>query len=154
MKPSGPPCGDGFVQRAEAHWKVRGGHLTYVRRLICEEVERRGLDFNANSLWQEIRRKDPGVSLASVYRTMAGLVAAGLVRELPSRGEQRVFVRAEVNDPAVHAGVVCVACGMEISLDGGGLVARRQEHQARELGFAPESITVRIHGRCPKCLPH
>jgi Fe2+ or Zn2+ uptake regulation protein len=140
------------VQQAEAHWKIHGGRLTHVRRLICEAVERVSGDFSAIWLWEEIRRKDPGVSLASVYRTMAGLQAAGLVKELPSRGEQRVFVRAGTEEPAVHAGVVCANCGMALPLDGGGLNARRQEQQARELGFAPESIALQIQGRCPKCL--
>lgn len=152
MSLSDVPDARDFVQRAEAHWKHRGGHLTFVRKLICEEIESQNQDFTATQLWTGVQRRDPVVSLASVYRTLSGLAMAGLVKELPTSGGQRMFVRVVSDDPEICAAVVCMKCGASFPLDGAGLIARRQEEQARTMGFLPESLILQVNARCAGCL--
>lgn len=63
-----------FTERAAEFWRRRGGRPTYVRKLICEHVARQKSPFTADHLWSEASRSDSGISIASVYRTLADLV--------------------------------------------------------------------------------
>ncbi len=141
---SPPACG--FTDQAAGFWRGRGGHLTFVRRVICDCTARREAAFTADDLWTECRKIDHGISIASVYRTLVDLVQAGLVREIPRPNEQRLFVRADA--AAADKGyLICKNCDRVIPLEDDCL-ALREGAAIRGLGFQTGGMRLLIEANC------
>jgi Fur family ferric uptake transcriptional regulator len=138
--------GNDFTDQARDFWQFRGGRLTYVRRLICERTALSETPFTADDLWSETRRTDQGISIASVYRTLADLVEAGLLREIPRPGEQRMFVRTGSGSQA-KGHLICKDCKRVIPLDDDCL-ALREGAAVKTLGFHASGMNLRIEAHC------
>jgi Fur family ferric uptake transcriptional regulator len=145
---SGEPTGpaNGFTARANDFWRDRGGRMTVVREMVCGAVVARPTAFVAEELWQEVRRKDPGISMASIYRTLTDLVEAGLLREIRGSRDQRSFVKAD--SPAATSGhLICKDCHRIVPLDDGCL-ALREGAMIRGLGFDTAGMHLQIEAEC------
>lgn len=120
--------------------------MTVVREMICQAVDVRATAFIAEELWQDVRRKDPGISMASVYRTLTDLIEAGLLREIHGPRDQRSFVKSD--SPAASSGhLICRDCHRIIPLDDGCL-ALREGAMIRGLGFNTAGMHLQIEAEC------
>lgn len=138
--------GDEFIARADGFWRDRGGRMTVVREMICRELGERSSAFTADELWQEVRKKDPGISMASIYRTLTDLVEAGLLREIRGPRDQRSFVKSD--SPAATSGhLICKDCHRIVPLDDGCLVLR-EGAMIRGLGFDTAGMHLQIEAEC------
>ncbi len=135
-----------LVARAEAYWRERGSRMTYVRRLVCEEAFARRETFAAARLLDAVRRRDRAVSFASLYRTLADLAAAGLIRSVSGPGDTRLHTVAE-QEAAAHAYLICTDCAQVIPLDDPCL-AMRGGPAVRQRGFQAKAMTLRIEASC------
>jgi Fur family ferric uptake transcriptional regulator len=96
-------------------------------------------------VFDRARRREPGLGLATVYRTIELLAQAGSVRALAVEGKPR-YVRCH---PGHHHHLVCVACGAVEETD--LCAAPPAAELARRYGFAAESHEVDFYGRCARC---
>lgn len=96
-------------------------------------------------VFDRARRREPGLGLATVYRTIELLARAGSVRPLAVEGKPR-YVRCHAGH---HHHLVCVSCGAVEETD--LCAAPPAAELARRYGFAAESHEVDFYGRCARC---
>lgn len=102
----------------------------------------------AADLFQRVRQVHPGIGAATVYRTLALLVTAGLAREL-SLGDGG-SARYDGN-VARHDHLVCDRCGRAVDIDRPVPAALVSSVAARS-GFLVTGYDLRFRGLCPQCL--
>jgi Fur family ferric uptake transcriptional regulator len=139
------PAGD-FTAKANGFWQERGGRMTVVREIICQSIATRGSAFVAEEMWQEVRKYDPGISITSVYRTVADLVEAGLLHEIRGPREQRSFVKS-TSAEASTGHLICKDCRRIIPL-ADGCLALREGAMIRGLGFHTDGMHLQIEAAC------
>jgi len=86
--------------------KRKGVRLTPQRRVIIEILEHNVDHPTAEDIYDQVTKKLPGVSLATVYNTLDMLVKKGEVRKL-DLGERKSRFDPRV-DPHVH--FICISC--------------------------------------------
>jgi Fur family peroxide stress response transcriptional regulator len=105
---------------------------------------------NADEVFQNVRAEVPGISLATVYKSLETLVKCGLATKLTySDGSARYDARM---DPHHHAR--CVSCGRVMDIPG----HLREENLlglTRGLdGFSVLGYRLEMTGFCGACSPH
>ena len=98
-------------------------------------------------LHQEVVQTDPGVNVATVFRTLKLLCRAGLAVE---RRFAHSLTRYEVAPSRPHHHLVCTQCGHIEEFEHGGL-ERIQTEVARRAGFALAEGRVELYGACRQC---
>lgn len=118
------------------------------RRRAVLDVLRASEDHpSAADVYERVRRTTAGIGAATVYRTLALLVATGQAREL-SLGDGNTS-RYDGNTNR-HDHLVCYRCHRAVDIDvpvPDGLVP----HLADRTGFAIISYDLQFHGLCPTC---
>lgn len=104
--------------------------------------------FTADQLLAASKKKDPRVSRATVYRTLAVLEAAGFVEGLDAGDGGRRF--EHVLGHAHHDHMVCTKCGAIVEFHDAEIEAR-QDLAAQKHGFVIERHSLRLYGRCRRC---
>ncbi len=101
-------------------------------------------------MFQEVRGQIPGISLATVYKSLETLVNCGLAAKLTySDGSARYDARM---DPHHHAR--CISCGRVMDVAGHRL-AEELESLSRGLdGFSVLGYRLELTGFCGDCSPH
>lgn len=121
--------------------------VTPQRSYIWRTLTERGGHFTAEEVWDEVKRKLPGIELSTVYRALETLREAGLVSDSRLPEGPRVFEA----HPSLHPHMVCESCG-EIS--------HPEPEAARRLfgalsdeagGFEIHELHVVARGVCAKC---
>ena len=137
-----------LARRFESRLRAGGLRVTVERRAILEHAVSHLGHFDAEELLASLRRSGSRVSRATVYRTLARLVEAGLVRKHPL-DDGRAFYEPAF-DRAHHEHLVCVRCGeiLEFVQDE---IERLQEEICREHRFLPVSHSLQIYGTCERC---
>jgi len=104
---------------------------------------------NADEVFQEVRGDVPGISLATVYKSLETLVSCGLAAKLTySDGSARYDART---DPHHHAR--CVVCGRVMDVPG-SFSEEEMLALGRELqGFSVTGYRLELTGFCGRCEP-
>jgi Fur family ferric uptake transcriptional regulator len=105
---------DDLSQRLEEGLRASGRRLTKQRRAIVQALAEGGGHLDAGALYDRVRARDPSVSLATVYRSLAVLVEIGLVRE-HRLGEDHSHYEMIAGTPHYH--FTCLHCGRVIEFD-------------------------------------
>lgn len=122
--------------------------LTAQRMLILEVFLDRGEHMTAEELYEEVKKLDPAVGQATVYRTMKLLCDSGVARELrfddgvnryePSYGQEH------------HDHLICEKCGKFLEVVD-ERIERLQEELADKHGFTLTGHRMYLYGLCPDC---
>jgi Fur family peroxide stress response transcriptional regulator len=134
---------DGFM----AVSRRSGVKLTHQRLEIFREVAASVNHPDADTVFHEVRRRIPTVSLDTVYRTLRLLNDLGLIRTL---GPHRESVRFDAN-LRHHHHYVCVQCGMARDFESAELNALRIPEAVRRLGSIA-GTHVEVRGVCESCM--
>lgn len=99
----------------------------------------------AETLWETVRARMPGVSLSTVYDTLHELESLGLIQYVPNDDAVRI-------DPDVspHAHLTCAACGKVADIPDEGATETAREAASR-LGHKVERVSVILDGICSSC---
>jgi Fur family ferric uptake transcriptional regulator len=103
---------------------------------------------SADDVWFALRTRGASVSRATVYRTLAHLSAAGLVREVPLGAGHAHFELAREGDHHEH--LICDRCGAVVEVH----EPRVEDSLLRVCtaqGFVPSTHTVEVRGLCARC---
>lgn len=126
----------------------RGLKLTSSRREILNMVFGMHEHFNAEELYDKLRAKAKGISLATVYRTIPLLVESGLVQQaVRDSGRERY---EHIFGHPRHIHWLCRNCGTLLESDLTSIFPE-VEKQAQGLKFKAENITISVKGLCWKC---
>ena len=115
------------------------------RRAVLDAIRDSAGAWTALDVFDRARRREPGLGLATVYRTIELLARDGSVRPLTGEGRAR-YVRCH---PGHHHHLVCVACGAVEDTE--LCAAPPADELARRHGFAAETHEVDFYGRCARC---
>lgn len=122
-----------------------GVRLTSQRRTLLGLVSGWSGGFTVAELHERARAVDPGLGLATTYRTVELLRASGSIHPLLGEGEH-VYVRC---GPDHHHHLVCTSCGgvQETEL----CAAPAPEELRRLHGFRSTGHELDIYGICERC---
>jgi len=99
-----------------------------------------------NDLYDVVRKKNPKIGLATVYRAMRVICDCGLAREVDFGDGLRRFEHKYPH----HHHLVCIKCGRIIEV-ANPEIERLQKKLARQRNFTPTRDTMKIFGICSKC---
>jgi len=128
--------------------KDRGLKSTGQRDDIARVFFGLGQHISAERLYAEVKKINPHVGYATIYRTLRLLKECELVTERHFDDGQ---ARYEVVSDKHHDHFICERCGKIIEFENEGL-ERLQETVARELKVMPARHKIELYGICPDCL--
>jgi Fur family transcriptional regulator, ferric uptake regulator len=137
-----------LVPGYERRLREAGKRITPQRQLVLSVLA--GVDghLDAQEIYERGRRRDPRLSLSTVYRTISALKETGAVRELHLEGEQHHY---ELDKKKEHSHLVCVACGRVIEVDS-NVFEKAAAAASKDHGFQVTSAQVELSGFCAACL--
>lgn len=122
--------------------RERGVKLTGPRRLVLDVVEASTDHPCTHEIHRRVVGQDRRIGMATVYRTLNKLVAAGIVTRHVFRDGK---ARYERSGKAPHPHLIDVATGKIIEVDDEGL-ARLVEEEARRMGFRLVDYRLKLFG--------
>jgi Fur family ferric uptake transcriptional regulator len=124
-----------------------GERVTRQRLLVANALAASGRRLTAEQLYRSLRRHEPGIGRATVFRTLETLVEAGVARRLELDGHVYAYVACL---PAHHHHIACTRCGRVEEIDE-AYVAPITERLASEMGFEIDDARLDFYGRCATC---
>jgi Fur family peroxide stress response transcriptional regulator len=136
-----------MTDRFEREIRRAGVKLTPQRLAIFREVARTGDHPDIVTIFGNVRKTMPTVSLDTVYRTLGLFMKRGLVTTVRPLHER---VRFDANTD-LHHHFVCTRCGATLDLENGDFDGLPLPRRAAALGRV-ESRRVELRGVCAACL--
>lgn len=118
---------------------------TRQRRAIREVFLEAGRPLSPQEVLDLAKKKVPSLGLATVYRTLKGLLEEGFLTPVALPGEPPRYEPAGRDH---HHHFLCRLCGRVYELLGCDLPS-----QHLPPGFQAEGHEVTVYGRCPECAP-
>ncbi len=119
------------------------------RERIAETFLAMGGHVSVDELVARVRRVDPRISVATVYRTMKLLADCGVAVQRQFGGDGQTRYEAATGRPH-HDHLICTTCG-EIVEFANERIESLQEIVAKRHGFEVESHRLELYGRCARC---
>jgi Fur family peroxide stress response transcriptional regulator len=124
----------------------KGYRATPQRLAICDALRKAGSHPTVAEIHEYVKRKDPTISLATVYNTLELFTQIGLAREICFRDQPTRY------DPSVdsHINLLCINCGRieDIDFDEFEKILPKIE---RESGFEVLGQRFEMYGHCSDC---
>lgn len=124
-----------------------GERVTRQRLLVANALAAEGRQLTADQLYERLRRQQPGIGRATVFRTLETLVEAGVARRLELEGHVYGYVACL---PEHHHHLACTICGRVEEIDE-AYVQPIAARVAREMGFEIDDARLDFYGRCATC---
>jgi Fe2+ or Zn2+ uptake regulation protein len=124
-----------------------GMRLTSQRCLIMEVLEANDEHLEADAIYDRAKVRDPNISLATVYRTLAVLKEMGLVEE-HRLGEEHGHYESVRHEPHYH--FTCLGCGKVIEFST-PLVAQIEQELIEQEGVCVIGTRLHMSGYCAQC---
>ena len=132
---------------APARLAAAGERVTRQRVLVADHLAAAGRQLTADELFRAIRRVEPTIGRATVFRTVERLVDAGVARRLELDGHVYAYVACR---PAHHHHLSCTRCGRVEDIDE-AYVRPIADRLADDLGFELDDARLDFYGRCARC---
>ncbi len=125
--------------------KVR--FTTAHRQLLLDILHEAKRHLDAKELFQEAAKREPHISLATVYRNLHLFEDLGLVDETRL---DRAHCYYEIKRSSEHYHLVCTTCGKVTEFESPA-VSQLVDEVQRNSGFAVTRAVLRLEGYCPEC---
>ena len=135
------------LEKTRQTLNVTGLRVTNQRALIMEILRQGDGHLDADEVYQRARKKQPRLSLSTVYRTLQALKKVGLVEEVHI-GETRHYY--EIKPTAEHHHLVCLECGRVVEFHY-PLARLVKINITAAKDFEIIGSEVRMTGYCPAC---
>ena len=126
--------------------RAKGHRATPQRLAVYDALCNAGSHPTVSEIYERAKKRDPTISLATVYKSLQLFLEIGLAREM---GYRNVSTRYD-HEMAVHLNLVCSKCGRieDCSLEEfedtlSQVIART--------GFLVREHRLDIHGLCSRC---
>ena len=137
------------AEKFREYLATRGLRMTRERSIIVEEVFDSHEHFDADQLVERLtRRSERRVSRSTVYRALAQLVDAGMLRRV-ARQEDRDVYEHDYGYPQ-HDHLICRKCG-SLTEFRNTQIRDMLEQVASEHGFRMDSHRLEVTGICNDC---
>jgi Fur family ferric uptake transcriptional regulator len=128
--------------------KEQGLKATSQREDIAQVFFSVGRHISVEELYNEVRRVNPRVGYATVYRTMKLLKECGLAAERHFADGQARFENVE--EERHHDHIICERCGRIVEFVHPQM-EQLQEKVAQRFGFVATTHKMEIYGICQEC---
>ena len=125
-----------------------GGKRSTKRDRILSIFVRQQGHLSADDLCDLVRREDPGIGRATVYRTLQWMVGAGVARKVDF-GDGRSRFEPAYRHPR-HFHLICTTCHRSLEFLSSDVESLLEEI-AGARGFAPAQTVVQVSGICDDC---
>jgi len=138
----------GPVERFEEFLSERGLRMTRQRSLIVDAFLRSGSHLSSEDLYNLVKKKDPSIGQATVYRTLRLLSESGVAREVDFGDGMARYEHGFGREHHDH--LICERCRRSVEvLD--PRIEELQERLARKHGFRIKGHKLDIFGVCREC---
>ena len=124
----------------------KGLRKTVQRDAIIEAAFSTTEHYTADDLLGMVKKTEPSVSRATVYRTLPLLTESGLVREMDF-GKDYKFYDPNYAEHPNHSHIICQDCDKIVEFDS-EKIERLESEISHKLGFEVKSQRLQITGRC------
>jgi Fur family ferric uptake transcriptional regulator len=139
---------EGLQDQLNAYMERKGLRSTAQRRLVSDVFFRARGHLSIDDMLALVRKRDPKVGYATVYRTLKLLVQCGLANE---RQFEDTVTRFEVaHHDSHHDHLICLGCKRIVEFED-RQIERLQETVAERFGFELVSHKHELYGLCEKC---
>jgi Fur family ferric uptake transcriptional regulator len=125
-----------------------GLRSTAQRRLVTETFFKSDGHLSIEDLWAKVRRRDPRVGYATVYRTLKLLRDSGIASE--RRFGDGVSRYEVAHEDEHHDHLICTDCGKIVEFEDHEIEAL-QDALARRHGFRLTRHRHELYGTCSDC---
>ena len=136
-------------ERWRAYVQDRRLNVTAQREAIVEQFLRTRDHVSIDELLTKVRKRNPRVGYATVYRTLKLLKECGLAAERHFDDGQARYEPTE-ETAQHHDHIICERCGKIVEFNSEEL-ERQQERIARFLGFVVSRHRMELYGICSDC---
>lgn len=119
------------------------------RDLIFENIVQTSNHFTVDQIYQQMLAIDPGIGIATVYRTIRLLVDCGILME-HTFGEKRGFFEVIATEHQHHDHLICTHCGRIFEFHS-PTIEMDQQRVAQQYQFKIENHKLEIYGICQQC---
>jgi Fur family ferric uptake transcriptional regulator len=138
-----------FSEQATEAIHKAGGRMTEPRQIIIDLLEHATEQLDVETMYQRVRERDSSISIATVYRTLNVLEAAGLVQQrYRSRDHERRYYEMASSETSYH--FTCRVCRKVIPFKS-NLVQELKLRLSEELGLTMLNACICLDGICPDC---
>jgi Fur family ferric uptake transcriptional regulator len=138
-------CGE----RLAGELRNKGFRVTAQRTILLETIAHQGGHLSVQDVFQEARKRLPGLNLATVYRTVDSLREAGLIDWYAPGSEPMKFALRDQSNP--HGHLICLQCGAVSDLDL-SLVETFAKDVYKQTTFRIEVNHLTLSGLCEQCV--
>jgi Fur family ferric uptake transcriptional regulator len=124
-----------------------GERVTRQRLLVADALASHGRRITAQGLYDRLRRVDPRIGRATVFRTLEALVTAGVARRLEQDGHVYGYVACR---PDHHHHLACDRCGRVEEIEE-SYITPVADRVAADLGFEIDDARLDFYGLCAIC---
>jgi Fur family ferric uptake transcriptional regulator len=136
------------IDKFAKYLKKNNLRFTKTRRIVAESILKINKHFNAELLYEEIKKRDKSVSLATVYRTMPLLIKAGLSKQ-SFRCSSKDNYETTYNEEK-HLHMICRICHKIIEVNSEICMKKLQE-MAADNDFTLKNVNITLNGICGDC---
>ena len=126
----------------------KGLKYTHERKLIFDEVAHFRSHFDADSLYDYLKKKGLRISRDTVYRTLPLLLESHVIQKSAGSGKREFFER--IGRKGHHDHMICVNCGKIIEFQCEE-IEKLQDKVAADYGFKLTFHDHRLFGSCGEC---
>jgi Fur family ferric uptake transcriptional regulator len=142
------PATDDRFARFKEHLRRQRLKSTAQRDTIAHVFFASQRHISVEELYNEVRRQNPRVGYATVYRTMKLLTECGLAVERHFRDGAARYESAQKRH---HDHMICESCGKIVEFEEERIEAL-QDQIAKRLGFRITGHKMELYGLCRDCL--
>jgi Fur family ferric uptake transcriptional regulator len=122
--------------------------LTSQRKVILDAFLKTEKHVSADDLYDMIKRRNPEIGHATVFRTLKLLREAGIAMEV-DLGDKKARYEHKYGHKH-HDHLICVRCGSFIEVMD-EMIEKQQKKLCKKVGFLPQWHKMEIYGVCRKC---
>ncbi len=141
-----------FINGGTVNWEERlsrsGWRITMPRRIVMRVLQQAGRPLSPQEIHARGRRLYRSLGLVSVYRALAVLEQAGLVRRVHREDRCDGYILAS---PGHHHVLLCRRCGRAVEFPGAEDLSGLIAHVERRTGFRVEDHLLQLVGLCLPC---
>lgn len=142
-----PRDADQMKQTFAAYVRDNGLKATRQRDRIVDVFLRSRGHLSIDDLLEKVRRADPRISAATVYRTVKLLEEAGVADKRHFEGRSTRYERSSADH---HDHLICMQCGRIDEFEN-DRIETLQDQVAASFGYEVVSHRHEIYGLCPDC---
>ncbi len=146
---SGKADSDLALAALEEYLKSKSLKMTGPRKTVLEVFLGIEKHMTAEGLYGAVRKVDPSIGQATVFRTVKLFEEAGLARAACHDDGARRFEHAYKHEHHDH--LICSECGAIVEF-ADEAIERAQEAIYRKYGFEARDHRLELRGVCPSCL--